>query len=635
MIRRRQAPSLTLIALAVSLSCFGALSQGCKKETQHKDGQRTKQGESSAAGADDELLELQQAAWAELEPAQTIEVTLTAQGPTFKERDFELTPTLLPTQHVSDPQWKIQEKETRVSLEGSARFKSAYIDARWDLDKGDPQASWSMKLNRVPLHQLSEPIELELTLPKGKITYIDEELRRRELGEKAVTLHAWTPGWLKWSNGQRALTLAEWSFDHVRLEPLKDGKVKLTFSVWDPRQHPSVAHCEVRGRDGLTLEHQMSVVFGERQDIVPARHAGGFEAAIVPIFVDPRWHPNKKLHEGIAQGTEDMLNRARTLLYGHSSSQEPRYGNGGLLGTNQGGTLLIEPELYDQPELKALAKELETTKAELGPYRAPKRQDSAMTFSGPSLSCEAYLERRDAASKQTLIELEAPQDGSYNNAIKPKVAMVIGDEERLSLPSAFVPELPATMSVPMLSGQRGALTEQAFSKLYVQRLIKERGVMWFATPLIGTRNPLVELAQDQLIEPDRYGHWTLDPELSSALGQLELHQEGESLTLLSAKSLNQYWRAARQVQLREQPDGALLLLNTQEPISQFTIITHGATITTVDGSTVAHSKDLTAQSGDPQRWFWFDLKKGAARVNFQESRDAQALKPTLWRVNKL
>lgn len=626
----RQAWLYPLLIIS-TIGATGAIT-GCKKSP----------ASAAKANADatssDELPEQDIAAWAELEPAQTLEVTVTAQGPSFKDRDFELVPTLWPTQHISEQLWKINTQGNVTTLEGSARYKTSFVDTSWKLAKGDPQTSWSFKVNRLPLHQLSEPIELEWILPKGKVTYIDEELRRKELADKAVTLHAWTPGWLRWSNGQRAITLAEWSFDHVRLTPLEDGKIKLTMSIWDPRQHPSITHCEVRGREGLTLDHRMSVVFGERQDVFASRLAQGFEAAMVPVFVDPRWHPDRTFHEGDAKDLEDMIHRAKTLLYGHSSSQDPRYGNGGLLGTGLGGTIVIAPEFVDKPELQKLASELTTTRAELAPYRVPKRADNTTgfgTFAGPSISCEAYLERREGADDQVLIEFKEPTDGSYHNALKPKVAMVIGDQERISLPPAITPDLPATMSVEHLSGRRQALTDQNLSKLYTQRLIRERGITWFASPLIGTRNPLVELAQDQLVDPERYGHWTLNPELSSALGQLELLQEGQHMTMLSARALNHYWRHARQVRLREQPDGSLMLHNAGPALSQFTLITHGATITTVDEAPIKDQKDLTSQSGEAQRWFWFDLKSGATRVSFQEGRDEQALKATLWRVNKL
>lgn len=604
------------------ICCVGAMA--CKPKKTAKTSKKTTDTSP--------LPEQTPTSWSSIDSEQSIDVLTTGNGPVFKLQDFALTADLAPSD--SGPQqWSKKTIKGGHQLNGATKWKSHHVDMAWTLMEGNPQTRMSMTLNRISLAHLGEPLTSSITLPKGKLSYISNELRREDFKQQSVTLNNWTPGWIKWTNDTHTLTFADWSFDLVDIERDNKGQITITFTLWNPKQHPPVAACDVKGRETLTLKHHMTLAFGSRQDVIAGRLPGGYESALIPLFSNPGAHPDAELKKAKHLDDQDWVLRARTLLHGHSSLSDPRHGNGGLLGLGQGGTILA-PSDVNPKALAPLLKDLKPTRASIAYERAPSASDKQGTFVAKSFPCKAVLGRRSGANEQVLVELGNPHDGSYLNALKSRIAMVIGDQRVMTVPPAFTPSLPGHVVLPQLSGQRSMLTDQLLSKLYLKRLQKERGIAWFSTPMVATRNPLIDAAKDQLLDPERQGHWTLNPILAKALGGLELAQEDRSVAMLGIKPLLDYHRHLKQLHLTETPDGGFIITNNGDTLREVTFIVRSATTVVVDKTPLKTTKSVTSQDGTTQTWFWLNIKKGTTHVSFQEGQRSRALKPTSWNIKK-
>ncbi len=567
--------------------------------------------------------------WAELPARQEITVSMAPQGPAFARGAQRLSATLWP-EGVTQERWAQAPGEQGVmGLEGAARWQGAPVDVRWALMPGDPQARVTMKLAKAPRALLGAPIEATLRLPPGEVSYLSDGLWREALGDEEVTLNSWTPGWLRWGEGEGAITLSEWSFDQVRVKRDAEG-VTLRLVWWHPSHHPAIASCpEVPGRDTLTLAHAMTWTFGARLDVVAGRLGQGYEAAVAPLLVDPSAYGAPALLDGAAIDAADWATRARAILFGHSSAEDPRYGNGGLLGIDQGAALAAPEGMWDAPEVRALADELadrgRVTLGALGP-----RPPAGGVGVWRELDCQAYLGRRDDAAREAMVVMG--REGAATNMIASRVTLELGQQRAMSAPPATLAGLPLWLELERLPIERAAWLEGALGREALRELVAARGVTWFAAPLVATRNPLVRAAQVQLLAPERQGRWTLDPALTSALTRVELAQESREVMLASPVALAQHWARARQVRLYERPDGNIALYNPHdEALPHLTLIWSGpGGSPTLDEVTPDGLKSITTPRGEAQSWAWWTLPAGASTLRFQDAEEGLAA--TRWRL---
>lgn len=556
-------------------------------------------------------------------------------------RRFKLTPQ---DARLGALTWRHTRREDGALVVSGERER---LKAEWVLPKGDPQARLSMSWRDVPLTQLAEPVRAAITLPPGKLEYINHRLVRAKLPASGeVTLHSWTPGWVQWSAGEEVLTIAQWRADQVTIRRDKaDGPITLTFDLWNPAHHPSIHRCEVvpQGRDAITLKLDVTYVLGRRLELIPSRVEGGYLAAVSPVFFDPKLLADSALHDGAPKDAEDWLGRARTLAHGHSDMRDARFGNGGLAGgSGLGGALTVDAAHLESAPVRALIAQLEKTRVSVAATGEGARKDElrAWLTDDEMKHCAALLSRGTpaqrasgvGASGQTLLTLGEATTGDYLNVVLPRKIRQIGDDVVLSYPPSFTEGSPSSVYLPTLDGAREVLTDQLLSKLYLQKLAQDRGISWFATPLIATRNPLTRAASEAVLQPERQGHWTISPEISRALGAVDLLDDHDIVRFDSVEHLLRYWRAARKVRLYEQPDGAIIAHNPGPALPGFTLVMEGATPLLIDGAKPKARVVPMPEHQTRQTWSWWELKPGDTTITTPKG--AQTLDPVSWRVRE-
>lgn len=582
--------------------------------------------EGSTAGKEDALLDTPlPISWAEHEPSETIEVELQANGPVLRVGSLEWSPT--PTlEGLEDLSWKTSREGSRTQITGRGQWNGKPAMLRWIIEEKDPQISLTIELTSVDINQLATPIKATLALPGdgGELWRVRSDFQRDAIRNRRM-LDAWSPQWLQWRSDDRTLSFTGWNADRVHVDPEEHA---LDFSLWHPAHHPPLSGCG--DLDAVTLRYRLEVTIGDRLDLVTSRLPSGHQAALAPLFIAATDHPDATLKEGTPKDALDWSARVQTLLYGHSFEEDPRFGNGGLLGIELGGGVTVPAAWYEEKAVKSLRDRTDETRARIIPRGEVKGAAISMT---PELGCASFAGKNNA---QVYLGLGTMHPSSAPiNALLPSTAMVIGDEQvQTSLPG-FVDGRPAHLELPLLSGSRRALTDGYFSREKLHKLLTERGIAWFATPLVATRNPLVGASREALLEPERQGHWTLAPNLARALGNVELINEDGRLLVTHPGELLNHWRATRRVQLRELADGSYALLNPGPPIKGFTLIAPGDITPSIgeDGAAPLGREVLSPRDGETQTWFWWDLKEGVTHLRFGAGDASESpLQPVLWNI---
>ena len=584
-------------------------------------------GEGADGAKEDALLDTPlPVSWSEHEPDETIEVELTADGPMLRVGTLEWAPTPK-IEGIDELTWKVTRGGTRTQITGRGQWGEKPVMLRWIIEEKDPQISLTIEFTAVEINQLGAPIKASLKLPDasdGEISRIRSNYQRDAL-RNARSLDAWSPQWLQWRSSERAISFTGWNADRVTVSP-EDASIELT--LWHPAHHPPLSNCG--DLDAVTLRYRLEVTLGDRLDLVASRLPSGHQAALAPLFIAATDHPDKTLKEGAPKDVSDWTARATTLLYGHSFEDDPRFGNGGLLGIELGGGITVPTEWYDDKPIKALRSRTKETRAQIIPEGEAEGASTIMT---PELGCGAFDQKKQ---KQVHLGLGVMQPSSARiNALLPSTSIVINGEAVQSSLPGFVEGRPAHLELPILSGSRRALTDNYFAREKLQNLLTERGIAWFATPLVATRNPLVGASREALLEPERQGHWTLAPNLTRALGNVELINEDGRLLVTHPAELLSHWRATRRVQLRELADGSYALLNPGPPIAGFTLIAPGDVTPSIgeDGAEPTGREVLSPRDGETQTWFWWELKEGVTHLRFGAGDASESpLRPVLWNI---
>ncbi len=535
-------------------------------------------------------------AWSAPADAPPQAIVITAQGPTVAA--IPIAPLL---SGAAEP-WT---HDGAARITHATRWHGAQLVQTWTVTEGDPTLRAAITLDALPAQALEQPLTLTLALPAGEVELMDDAMGVVKVEASAAT-HAWTPGWLRWRSGDRVVTFTHAGGERLEVERAASG-VTLRWTLWSPQAHPLIKECGAQAA-GWSLAARWEVTWGERAPLMPSRLPGGYQAALAPVFIDPALTGRKDLKEAGAASAQDWLIRARTLIHGHSASTDPRFGNGGLLGGQLGGTLSAPAKIAADIAVQSYAKSL-PDRVEIA---AEDAADTTLALFSGQPDCQ---------------HLAPPGAG-----VAP-VALALGGvtsklPDMLTSAPSVAHGAPITLSVPTLNGQRATLTTTALSRAALQNLQRQRGLSWFATPLIATRNPLVAAAQEALLEPERQGHWTLHPELAAALGEVELLQEGESILFAPVGLLARHWRAAQRVQISPLPDGSWLLHNPGAPILSFTLLASATSTLSLDGA----QDKTTGEGASAQRWLWLDLPTGFTRIPDAAS---TPLAPIRWQLAPL
>lgn len=492
------------------------------------------------------------------------------------ETSIELTPSL----GNGDQDWTYEVGEERIRAVGVAEIDDARVESQWDFSQGNPQAHFSMTVDAATASAFPDGLSSVLEFPPGEITHVDNTLRVQPL-EADESISGWTPGWIRWAHGGTTLTYSSWWADRTIYQRSDDGAPARAEFVWvDPRVHRAYGGCD---EATYSVSTRMMVSLGDLPIVLPSRFSGGASAIVAPVFAstDSIGRKFDDLERIDAKGWEA---RARTLALGHSSSEDPRHGNGGLLGAHLGGTFIWDSD--PAVRLEELSHRLSDTRVEVdagaGPVLAESWCDDGRAWLSP---VEGY-------------------ESGYRNGI------LRGYGIGLSRPDAV------GFEVAFLDGERQVLLEQALSRLYMERLKKDRGLFAFVAPLVATRNPLNDAFAEALLVPERHGEWTLSPEVVRTFAELEMWRESNPDVRLSPVSaLVAYWQNARRCETRILESGELELRCPQE-VEGYTIIAHDSL--TLDSTDEEEADDVVSwveRREDAQTWIWTPKKVEQTTLN--------------------
>lgn len=575
-------------------------------------------GEVQALGAYTDTLP---SSWGESNPDVIIDVSPTSDGITldYGNLSYKLHPKL---DQQGSLDWQKTEQDGQTLLVARSTWRESPVVWRWEFTKGDPQIGLSIELESLPAHLLGDPITATIELPSGELTHYTDALYPDTIQDSA-RLNSWGPRWAQWSSGSDALTVTGWDSDEVLFTHSNDSN-QIELVLWDPAAHPPVTDCE-EGAQPLRLQRRVDITIGRKLPVLTSRLEAGYQAGVAPVFLEPKFHPVEGLTDAGSADARSWSKRIKTLLHGYSAEDDPRFGNGGLLGLELGGAIAVPAAWADDPVVAELAETVKDTRVELlFEGKTPSDQHATLV--------NAHTCASSSDGTTPVLELGTTRGSIRANSLRPGVALTIGDAAVRDRLPGFIPGKRPTMTLDVMNGQRKLLTRDLLSQSTLQQLIEARGINWFAAPLVATRNPLTPAAKEALLSPERRGNWTLSSHTQRALGGVELASEQERILFSSPAKMSSYWASARQVVLRELPDGSVAAINPNEAITGFTLIAPGHLTPTVTDAELSGAEVLAAANGDLQTWFWFDLPHGVTRVDFQEQGDPQEnLTAIFWR----
>lgn len=570
-----------------------------------------------------------------------IEIVLdSARGPIWQlpETSIPLTPI---EPESADVDWRRHQTDRGTTLIGRAPFEQGEFRAIWRFRPGDPQARLTIEVSDISVTTLrQQELTGTLEVPEGEFRASD-----RYLGiiggadlELPHTISPWEPAWLEWHREDRQLAVRGWTGDGLSLTRSADG-FEIAFDLWRPEAHGAVQRCQLDADSppNLDLRATATFQFGGAPAIFPSRFPDRTRAAIAPIFDLPSAHPDTTLHRGSPNGPRDWAERARTLAFGHSNPEDPRYGNGGLLGHGLGGTIVVPAEWGHHEAVASFRENI---------------SDSALDVATRGVSSG------EGRGFETLIEQEKMPCSSLVGADNGGLTVVADDTFpfRGTVASATAPEpddasprvsppstpFASSMSFYRLDGTRPQLVDDLLAEDSFDRLRRRRGLAVFATPLLGTRNPLIPAAKEALLSPERHGEWTLESSFASALVNLEITHETSSLAVRNTAGLVDHWRGARRAVTHWNHRGELLIRSsTEQTVEGFTLVFDGVALdadqVSVDGAKpTVETTDHTSGPGPPtpQTWISWDLAADETyRLSFgDKTSDLFDAQPVDWQI---
>ena len=288
-----------------------------------------------------------------------------------------------------------------------------------------------------------------------------------------------------------------------------------------------------------TVSMRLVVGFGSHPTVGPLSIPVGHRAMATPIFTDA---PDDGYgSEGASRDAADFARRLRALARGHSDRDDPRYGNGGLLAADLGAIFAIPADWWEEAAIVKLRESLASSDIDVVPDGSVDTDDepSPPTRIGDGDDCDLLA-------------------SSSADSLAPSVVHRRADDDR-----PF--ELPLTTPVPPVveAGEfgpdRDALLKRLFSTDGDDNLLSPGAHRGAFIPVIATRNPLEEIASDQLLSPDRGGHWTLDESLTRSLSRVELEADHNPRLTTGFGALRDHRLDHRRALPYFSPDGRLAL----------------------------------------------------------------------------
>jgi hypothetical protein len=546
-------------------------------------------------------------------PAREIEIAFDSErGPIWKLPDTSIALTPI-VPDSSEVEWQHHRTDRGTILVGRAPIRQGEFRAIWHFSPGDPQARLTIEVSDLSLPTLREQkLTGKLQIPEGKLRASDGSLGVIE-GSAIDLPHdisPWEPAWFEWKREDRRLAIRGWTGDGLSLTRSADG-LELEFDLWRPEAHAAVQRCQLDDDSPSTIDLRTTATFqfGDAPTVFASRFPDRNRAALAPIFDLPSAHPDTTLHGGSPKGPRDWADRARTLAFGHSNPDDPRYGNGGLLGHGLGGTIVVPADWGHHEAVESFRKDISNPALDVATRGGSSGEGPGFEtlLGAEKTTCSSLLEA--GTGPTVLADDTVPFRGNLTSATAPEPEDA---SPRLSPPST---PIASSARLYRLDGTRPQLVDELLSEDSIDRLQRRRGLALFSTPLLGTRNPLIPAAKEALLSPERHGEWTLESSFASALVNLEINSETSPLAVRSVAGLVDHWRRARRTMMRWNQRGELLVRSPAErSIRGFTLVLDGAALEasqiSVDGAeSTVQTTDHTAGPGTPtpQTWISWDL----------------------------
>ncbi len=323
-----------------------------------------------------------------------------------------------------------------------------------------------------------------------------------------------------------------------RLVEGPDGHIAIQWTLWPGDE--TVSGClEEDARAHASL--RLIVHFGDHPLVAPLPVPADATALGTPIFVDATATTGDPWVDGTARDAEDLALRLRSLAFGHSDREDPRYGNGGLLATDMGAVFAIPPTWWDEEPIRALRRSLEGTAIEIIPETdldiGERHTTGALMTDGGD--CSIFT---DAAAPNRF-ELIPVTTNSSNYPF----------HNGLSSP------LPPVIDVGKSPRHRDSVLARQFETGRTESLLSAGSYRALVIPVVATRNPLVDVFENNILSPERHGQWTLHEDLTREFVRRELNDASLSLQTLSFRDLLDHRHRHRRALPYFKPDGTLNL----------------------------------------------------------------------------
>ncbi|RVU42529.1 hypothetical protein EA187_15145 [Lujinxingia sediminis] len=265
---------------------------------------------------------------------------------------------------------------------------------------------------------------------------------------------------------------------------------------------------------------------------LPLAAAGPADASsqLIPIFAEPTNRGGDPWEEGRSRDAHELARRIRALIFGHSNTDDPRYGNGGLLQQNIGASFVIPMAWWTSPAITALREDLEQTPYEL----ILATETPELAPSGPNLHTDAPLECATLAERSFVTSAPTTDAPTYH----------LGSW------------LPQTPQLKAIAPTRETILDHLLPEQGTTGGLRPGRLTLTYLPLIASRNPLVDSFENTLLVPERQGHWTLHEDLARALVTFEFREDRPTLAINSLATRAVSQRLEDRLALW-QPDGTL------------------------------------------------------------------------------
>lgn len=258
----------------------------------------------------------------------------------------------------------------------------------------------------------------------------------------------------------------------------------------------------------------------------------------IPVIVDPPARSDNPLEDGRASDAEDFARRLRALAFGHSDRDDPRFGNGGLLAHDMGAVFAVPARWWEDPAVERLRASLDQTQIDVVPAGDAEVAGDGPVFVDQQPTCAnigdfSEGEHTDFPRWILAGDGDVPSSAPLTAATEPIAEIGRSSTDRDEVLSwLFGLDDPGGLFVP---GERRSA----------------------AIPLVATRNPLEEIADHQILEPDRSGHWKLGDALTRQFIERQFEPRAKHFLSASFDAVGPRDKMTRNGPVHWAPDGVL------------------------------------------------------------------------------